>query len=268
MLSYISLELRLRRRALLGWAFVMFLFIAITVWSWGAGEGEELQKVYEELFRQLPEDFIKLFGKGVPETLNLESYYVINYFVLVHIVLLGAYSAYAGAGAVVDDVLERTGPLYLSLPISRRRLLLSRFLSIMTIVGGASLSSLIITYLTSLLFGAEELLGSNVLLLHLHSIPYLALCVSVGMLLGTVLPFTLAKPVAAGLVVLDYAVDTMSMGTDLEFLGYLTASRYYPALEVAVEGTVSALDVGVLTLLSAVALFVAAAIYEEKDMPI
>ncbi|MEN2999786.1 MAG: ABC transporter permease subunit [Acidilobaceae archaeon] len=268
MLSYISLDLRLRRRALLGWSLVMFLFIVITVWSWGAGEGEELQKIYEELFRQFPEDFIKLFGKGVPETLSLEAYYVINYFVLVHIVLLGAYSAYAGAGAVVDDLLERTGPLYLSLPISRRRLLLSRFVSIMVIVGGASLSSLIITHLTSLFFGTEELMGRNILLLHLHSLPYLALCVSVGMLLGTVLPAALVKPVAAGLVVLDYAVDTMSLGTSLESLGYLTASRYYPALEVAVKGTVSAVDVTVLTLLCVIALFLAITIYEEKDMPV
>lgn len=266
MLNYARFDFRLRRRALLGWSLVLSAIIALTVWSWG--EEEELQRLYEELFKQFPEELMKLFGKGVPEVLGAEAFYVLNYFAWIYIVILGAYLAFVGAGAVVDDLLERTGPLNLSLPLSRRDLLLARFLSIAVLVLGLTVASLLATFLFAALMGVEELIGRNIVLLHLHAIPYLLLCVSVGMLLGTVLPPALAKPVSAGLVVLDYVMDTMSMGTALEPLGYLTASRYFPALEIATKGTVSALDLGVLSALVAIALFLAMLIYEGKDMPI
>lgn len=267
-LALVAYEFRLRRRSLLGWSILIILYLGLLTWAWRAG-ARELGEVYEQIISQYPEEFIKLFAKEVPRAFRAEAFYVIEYFVFAYVMALGAYVSYLGAGLIVDDVLERTGSLVLSMPISRRGLLASRFLSLLLLSTSISLASLATTVAIYGALGAhEDFRYSNIALLHLNGVFYLATCAALGVLVGAILPFHLAKPAVAGLALLCYVVDVMTAETSLEVIGYLAPSRYIDVMSIAVEGSLSSTNLAVSAVLTALLLLASIPLYERKDLPV
>ena len=132
-LALLEYELRIRRRVVVGWGLLVALWLAFTIWYWSTLEEpavEELQRLIE----QSPEWVIRFFAKGSPVAFTYQVYYVLEYHVMVYVLLLGALAAYLGAGAVVDDVLGRTGGLaMLATPTGRTGVLLVRLAALMAV---------------------------------------------------------------------------------------------------------------------------------------
>lgn len=268
LLSTILYELRLKRRAIVGWAAIIVLWVALVAWAWSAlEEGEHLQ-MYEQLVKAFPEGFVKLFGKGVPPVFNANTFYVYEYFVIVIVLAVGAYVAYLSAGNVVDDILDKIGPLNLSLPMPRWRLLLSRMLANIALAVIIMLISLAISSTLLILAVDRPITFKNITLLHLIGLLYAIGIISLATLLGTILPVTIAKSAAAGIVLVMYILDTMTQNTSLESVGFLTLTRYYPVLEIAVNGTIKIVDVAILTLATIILAIIAIALYRRKDIPV
>ncbi len=268
LLTTILYELRLKRRAIVGWAAIIVFWVALVAWAWSAlGEGE-LQEAYEQLVKDFPEEFLKLFAKGVPPVYNADTFYVYEYFVIVVVLAVGAYTAYISAGSVVDDVLDKAGPFNLILPMPRWRLLLSRMLANITLVAIIMVVSLAVSIILLVFAVGRPITFKNMILLHLTGILYAASIVSLATLLGTILPVTIAKPASAGLVLAMYVLDTMTLGTSLEDMGRLTLTRYYPVLEIAVYGTLKTLDAAVLALTTIILAIIAVTLYKRKDLPV
>ncbi|MEM0340637.1 MAG: ABC transporter permease subunit [Acidilobaceae archaeon] len=261
-------ELELKKRSLVGWTIIVSLYIGLVAWAWSKGVSE-LREYYEQILREFPEDFIKLFGKGVPQVLTPEAFYSLEYFVLMYVIALGAFAAYLGAGIIVDDVLEKSGALHLSLPISRKRLLLTRFFALLILLSLMTVVSFALSFLLYRLFGVHEDMNySNIALLHLCGTIYLTACAGLGVLAGSLLPFHLAKPTAAGIVVVGYVLDVMTLNTSIESIGYLSLSRYYEVLDIAIRGVFNMNNITVLIIVTLVFLVTAITLYERRDLPV
>ncbi|MDM7275017.1 MAG: ABC transporter permease subunit, partial [Thermoprotei archaeon] len=213
-------------------------------------------------------EIMKLFGKGIPPVFDANTFYVFEYFVIVVVLAVGAYIAYVSAGSVVDDVLYKTGAVNLSLPMPRWKLLLSRIIANFILAVVVMAVSLLISTMLLVLVADRPLTLKNVTLLHLMGIIYAASVISLATLLGTILPITLAKSTAAGIVLAMYILDTMTLNTSLENLGYLTLTRYYPVLEIAVHGTLKTADAIILALATTILTVAAIVLYRRKDIPV
>lgn len=265
-LALLEYEFRLGRRSIIGWGIIVVLWVALTAWYWSILEESTLEEL-QRLLEQSPEWFVRFFAKGTPLALTYTVFYIFDYYVLVYVILLGAYAAYAGAGAVVDDVLGRTGGLTLATPIGRTRVMLARLATltlIITMITLVSLTTSIALQLT--LVGGGEL--GWLLKLHTIGIPYLVACTTLGLLVGSALPASIAKQVAAGLILAMYTIETATKGTGAEGLSLLTITHYYPALEIAVNNTTPVTSIVTLVAITAILIAISATIYNRKDLPV
>ncbi len=102
----------------------------------------------------------------------------------------------------------------LATPTGRRGVLLVRLAALVTV-------ALALTFLITSAALQLTLVGGGDLWwlveLHLAGLPYLVACTTLGLLAGSILPTSIAKPTATG----------------LEWVGLLTITHYYPALEIA-----------------------------------
>lgn len=268
MLSLLVFELKLKRRSVIGWFLVLLAYIGLVAWAERALEEGELAKLYEELVKQYPEEFIKIFGKGVPQVFTPEIFYTIEYFVIMYVIVVAAYIAYVSAGSIVDDVLEKTGFLVLTTPQPRSRILLSRLAANVVLASTITLLSLILTILLVDVIAERNLNVERIVLLHANGVLYLVACASLGALLGSILPIAMAKLVAPTVILLGYALDTMTVGTNLEVLGYLSLTRYFPVAEI-VAGRGVNVEYALVLVVVAIAMTILAVItYNRRDLPV
>jgi ABC-2 type transport system permease protein len=266
-LALLEYELRLRRRVVIGWGLLVVLWIALIMWYWSTLEEpavEELQRLIE----QSPEWFIRFFAKGSPVAFTYQVYYVLEHHVVVYVLLLGALAAYLGAGAVVDDVLGRTGGLaMLATPTGRMGVLLVRLAALAAVAVVLTLTSLITsTILQLVLVGGGELWW--LVKLHLAGLPYLVACTTLGLLAGSTLPASIAKPTAAGLVLAMYVAEMTTKGTRLEGVSLLTITHYYPALEIALNNITPVTETATLIVIALALTTLSIVFYNRKDLPV
>lgn len=266
MISLVLYELKLKRRIMLGWLVVIALYIGLVAWAERALEEGEMQRLYEELVKQYPEEFIKLFAKGIPLVFTSEVFYTIEYFVFMYVIVLAAYIAYVSAGSIVDDVLDKTGFIVLTTPQTRTRILLSKFLSNTILAVVITLLSLILTVTLVNVVAGRQFNVERIALLHVTGLVYLTTYIALGSLLGSILPLTIAKPVSATIALVAYLLDTMTLGTSLEILGYLSPSRYFPVLDMVVEGEVRVAYIILLVATTIAALALALVAYNRRDL--
>ena len=266
-LALLEYELRLRRRVVIGWGLLVALWLAFTIWYWSTLEEPAVEEL-RRLIEQSPEWVIRFFAKGSPVAFTYQVYYVLEYHVVVYVLLLGALAAYLGAGAVVDDVLGRTGGLaMLATPTSRTGVLLVRLAALVAIAMVLTLTSLITsTALQLVLVGGGE--PWWLVKLHLAGLPYLVTCTTLGLLAGSTLPASIAKPTAAGLILAMYIAEMTTKGTGLEWIGLLTITHYYPALEIALNNITPVTETATLIVIAVALTTLSIVFYNRKDLPV
>jgi ABC-2 type transport system permease protein len=88
----------------------------------------------------------------------------------------------------------------------------------------------------------ESIDPASLVLVHLFSVPYLFVAASVGLLCSVLLSRgDTAQRVAIAVVFMLFVLDSVTAGTNFEWLAALSPTRYYDPTEILVEGSV---DVG------------------------
>jgi ABC-2 type transport system permease protein len=218
------------------------------------------------------EAYVENLPTAVSEGFNVQAINTIQGFLaaelyqFVWLLLLGLYMAYAGGGTVAGDVETGRLDLLLATPVSRRRLVLEKFLSLSVPIVLVNLFGLLFVYGGAVLVD-ESIAIADLAAVHLLSIPYLYVCASVGLLLSVVLSRAdVAQRGGIAAVFALFLLDTVSLGTDYEWLGKLSPTRYFDPTDILVEGTY---DVGgALVLSAATVLLVLASLlrFQQRDV--
>ena len=208
---------------------------------------------FEAYVESLPEALQESFGTTAFGT--IEGFLATEFYQFAWVLLLGLYVAYAAGGTVAGrlDRLE----LVLAAPVSRSRVIVEKYVSLLTPIVVLNLLMPLFVYASVLLVG-ESISFVDLLLVHLFSVPYLLACTSIGLLLSVVLPRgDLAQRGGIAAVFLLFVLDSVTGPTDFEALGAVSPTRYYDTTEILVEGTY---DVGgAIILLTAAFLLLAVA---------
>ncbi|SFR93071.1 ABC-2 type transport system permease protein [Halomicrobium zhouii] len=230
-------ETRRQVRGTLTMAVGLGAFAALIVGIFPSVEASGVD--FQDYIESLPEAFQASFG--VESFGTIEGFLAVEFYQFVWVLLLALYVAYAAGDAVAGDVESGKLDLLLATSVSRSRLLVERFLALMTPVVVLNLLVPLVVFGSVLAVG-ESLDPASLVLVHLLSVPYLFVAANVGLLFSVVFSRGgVAQRIAIAAVFMLFVLDSVTAGTNFEWLAALSPTRYYDPTEILVEETV---DVG------------------------
>jgi ABC-2 type transport system permease protein len=198
----------------------------------------------EAIFSDFPQQFTEGFGLAAFNT--LPGLLAVELYQFGWILVLGLYLAYTAAGLVAGDIETGRMDTLLSAPISRTRLVGEEFLSMLVPILAVNAITPIVLYIGSVLID-EPLDVTNLVALHALAVPYLLCCAAVGFALSVFLANeSLAQNASVGVLVVAFLIETVFIGTDLEFLGVLTPMNYFDPTEILVNANYDFAGAGIL----------------------
>lgn len=212
----------------------------------------------------LPPALVEAFGIEALGT--IEGFLATELYSFGWVILLGLYLAYSAASLVADEVEDGRMDLLLSLPVTRRRIVLEKFASVLVPIAAVNVVTPVVVYGLVLAVG-ESIAVDDLVMVHLLSVPYLLATAAIGLLASVVFDrASVAQRVGAGAVFGLFLAESVVTGTDVAWLGALSPTRYYDPTAVLVS---SEWDLaGAAVLLAATALLVAASVrrFERTDV--
>jgi ABC-2 type transport system permease protein len=262
MLETTRYEARRRVRGTLALAVLLgaFALLVITIYPTIAESSADI----DALIESLPESFREGFGAETYTT--VEGFVAAELYNSVWVLLLGLYMAYAAAGTLADDI--DTGRLYLvlSAPVARKRIALEKFLSLGLPIGVLNLTMPLVVFGGTIAIG-YPLDPYYLLVVHVLSIPYFLVCSGIGMVLSVALSRgDTAQRSAIAIVFLLFLLDSVTLGTDYEWLGVVSPTRYVDPTEVLLHETVDLVDPLLLLLVAFGLVFCSLVWFERRDL--
>lgn len=212
------------------------------------------------------------FPPALVESMQLEVIATIEGFMALELywfgwlIVLGVYVAYEAASTVAGDVEDGTMDTLLAAPVSRWRVLAEKYLALLVPILLVNAVVLVVVAAGTRLVD-EPIAAVDLVAVHALSVPYLLFWGAFGMLASVTAPRrVVAEGVAAGALVATFLVETVADGTDLDWLGVVSPTRYYDPVAIL---TASEYDyVGAATLLAgaAVLLLASGAWFARRDV--
>lgn len=216
---------------------------------------------FEAYVESLPAAFQESFA--IESITTIEGFLAVEVYQFVWVLLLGLYLAYLGGGMVAGDVETGRIDLLLATPVSRKRALVETYLAALVPILALNITMPVVV-LGGVIAIGKSISLANLLALHALAVPYLLLTAAIGLVLSVVLRRSdLAQRGGLAVIFMLFVLDSVTAGTDVEWLGALSPTRYYAPADILVDGTY---DVGgaVLLLVAATLLVVASAEYFNR----
>ncbi|AWB26375.1 ABC transporter permease subunit [Halococcoides cellulosivorans] len=241
-------------------AVLFALFGALYVWV-----GPQMTDAgFTEMLDAMPPALNELFGF---ETLDsIEGLLASEFYTLGWMVGVGGYLASAAAGSVAGEFGEGRLDTMLAGPVTRRSVLLGKFLALGVPIVALSVAVPILLSGTAFLFG-DPLALDDLAVLHALSLPYLVCWAAIGLLVGVVVRRgRVAGRVALGAVFAAWLLEAVIVTTEYDALGGLSPMRYLDPPGVLVHGEIDLVGAGVLTVVAIVCLALAVFLFQRRDL--
>lgn len=205
---------------------------------------------FEAYMESLPPAFREAFG--IANLTTIEGFLATEYYQFAFVILLGMYAAYVGGRLIAAEVETGRADLVLAGPVSRYRLVLERYLSLVpTFVVVNVVVGLVV--LGAVLAIDEALVLERLLVVHLLSLPYLLLCSAIGLVLSVLVSRTdTAQRAGLGLVFGLFLLDSLTAATDYGYVGAVSPTRHYDPTAVLVQGQYDWVGAGAMLVATAV----------------
>lgn len=218
----------------------------------------------DALLAAYPDALMKAFG--VQTLATIEGFLASELYTFAWVLLVGLYFAYGAASLIAGDVERGRLDLLLALPVSRSRLAIEKFLSLLTPLAVVSIVMPTAVYVSTVLID-EPIALADLAALHLLSIPYLLTCAGIGFLASVLFDRTsIAQRAALGVVFALFLVESLVTGTDYEWLGTLSPTRYIDANAILLDSEYNLVGGAILLVAAVVLVGVAVAWFQRKDV--
>ncbi|QGN07551.1 hypothetical protein Hrd1104_09680 [Halorhabdus sp. CBA1104] len=218
----------------------------------------------ETLFEQLPAAMVEQMGLEHMGT--LEGFIAIELYEYVWLLGLGAYLSYLAGGTIAGDVENGRMDTLLAAPVSRARLLVERYLALLTPIVVVNVAVFVGVYGATLVI-EETIPLVDLAAVHALSVPYLLACGAFGMGVSVVAPRRrIAEGVAAGTIIGTFLLELLVSGTDVSWLGAIAPMRYYDPLAILTESVYDPVGAGILLVAAIVLLGGSGWLFGEVDV--
>lgn len=225
---------------------------------------ESMGDTVDRLMESYPEPLLKAFG--VETLATMEGFLASELYTFAWMLLVGAYFAYAGASLIAPAVERGQMDVLLSLPLSRARLLLESFASLLVPLVALNVVVPLVVYFGSVAVD-YPVDAVDVAALHLLSVPYFLVCAGIGLVASVAFDrASVAQRVALGALVGLFFAESLLVDTDFEAVGAVSPSRYLHPNAVLSEGQYALGDAAVLTVAAVALVAVAVVWFRRKDV--
>jgi len=261
MLETARYETRRHLRGTVALTVGVSLYVAFIVWYFSLVD----PSAYEQIAESVPPAMREAFGIDTIGT--IEGWLGGQIYTFVWVVGLGIYFAYAAAGKIASHIETDRMDLLLSFPVSRRRLLLETFASMLLPLVLLNVVVVGVTYGLVLAIG-ETIDPIHLVMAHLLSIPYLLVCAAIGTLLSVLVNrAAVAERAAIGLLFALWLLESaVGAAPQFAWIQYLSPTHYYSPTPVLIAGTYDALDAGVLLAAFVALLAVSQFLFRRRDI--
>ncbi|MHB9286168.1 ABC transporter permease subunit [Halobacteriales archaeon Cl-PHB] len=220
----------------------------------------ELQAYIENL----PPAFRTMFG--VESFATVEGFLATEFYAFGWVILLGLYFAYVAGGLIAGEVEDHRMDMLLSLPVSRRRIALERFLGIVPTMLVVNVVGFVFVFVGLFVIGESGSLN-DFAMVHLLSLPYLLACGGLGLVLSVLTASEdRAKRGALGLVFGLFLLESLSATTDYDWVGAVSPTRYYDPTGVLVMGEYDLTGALILFVAATVLVGLAVELFRRMDV--
>ena len=248
-------EARQRVRGTLAFAVLLGAFALLIIYLYPTIA--ESSADIDALIESLPESFREGFGAETYTT--IEGFVAAELYQTVWVLLLGLYMAYAGGGLLAGDV--ESGRLYLVLatPVSRKRVAFEKFLSLGLPIVVLNVSMPLVV------FGGTVAIDYP--LDPAYLLVVLLVCSGIGLALSTILDRgDAAQRAGLALVFLLFLLDSVTIGTDVEWLGAVSPTRYLDPTEILLHETIDLVDPLLLSIVAIVIVLGSLGHFQHRDL--
>mgnify|MGYP000088425307 FL=1 len=218
----------------------------------------------DALLADLPPALVE--SMGLQHMGTIEGFLALELYQFVWVLGLGAYVAYSAASTIAGDVEDGRMDTLLAAPVSRRRLLLEKYLALLSPVVVVNVVVFCVVAAGTAVIG-EPVALADLVAVHALSMPYFMACGAAGMVASVAAPRRLvAEGVAAGAVVGTFLLQSLTTGTSAEWLGSVAPMRYYDPLAVLTASEYDPVGAGILLAAAAALLAVAVRVFEGADV--
>lgn len=219
----------------------------------------------EALLAQLPPALVESFGLAQMGT--VEGFLALELYQFIWTLGLGCYLAYLAAGTIAGDIEADRLDTLLAAPISRRRLLVEKYLALLAPILIVDVVVFAVVAVGSRLV-AEPIALVDLLVVHGLAVPYLLACGAFGLVTSVVASrLVVAEGVAVGAIIGSFLLRTLVSSTDLSWLGHLAPMAYYDPLTILTRSQYDLTGGAILVGVAAVLLAGSVLIFEEVDVP-
>jgi ABC-2 type transport system permease protein len=239
----------------------VFALLVVSLFPSIAESGVDFEEYVESLPPAFQEGFV-----GSASLTTVEGFLSTEMYQFLWLLLLGLYLAYSAGALIAGDIEADRMDMLLATPVSRSRVVVEKFLSLLVPILLVNLVTPFVVY-GGLLAIDESIDVAALFGVHLLSIPYLLTCAGVGLLLSALVSrASLAQRGGIGVVFGLFMLDTVTTDTDFDWLGVLSPTRYYSPVDILGQGSYDL--AGALLLLSATVVLVVAsvAVFERRDI--
>lgn len=204
---------------------------------------------------------------GIETLASIEGFLAVEIYNFVWVLVLGLYFAYTAAGLIAADIERDRMDLLLSFPVTRSRLLVEKFSSLLVPILAFNVVGAIVVYAGVLAIG-ESIDPLSVGMVHLLSIPYLLVCGALGLVLSVLVDRAdVAKRVSIALVFVLYLIESIAASAEgVEWLQYVSPTNYYDPTPILVHETYDLLDAGILLVIFLGLLIVSQLLFQRRDI--
>jgi ABC-2 type transport system permease protein len=237
------------------------LYSAFIIWYFTVLEGIE----FEDVFADLPPAMMEAFG--IESLSTIEGFLGAELYSFVWVLGLGLYFAYAAGGLIATDIQNERMDLLLSFPISRSRLLVEKFASLLFPIVAVNIFTGGAIYLFVSAIG-ESIDPRYLVLVHALSIPYLLACAGIGVVFSAVVSRgAIAERGAIGVVFVLFLVESVVGGADqYDWIQYISPTHYYEPTPILIDGTYELVDSGILIVAFFGLLLLSQVLFHRRDI--
>ncbi|MFA9417449.1 ABC transporter permease [Natrinema sp. HArc-T2] len=253
---------RLRGSLLLAGALIALIVLTVALFP----SIEETGVDFDAYLESLPPEATRAFVGSVTTLTTIEGYLVSQLYQFGWVLLLAIYYAYAAASTVAGEIERGTAEVMLSLPISRTRFVVAKFLSLVPGLVLVNAITFLAIYLGVELVG-ESVSVTRLFAVHAYSIAYLLACAGVGLVASVAFDsIRRAQTVGAGAVFGLFLLDTFTFDTEYEWLGDIAFSRYFDPGAILVDGEIAWPDLSLLVIAVVVLVVASSEFFERRDL--
>ena len=207
------------------------------------------------------------FFRGFEYMNTYAGFVAVEAYELFWILILGILVGFVAASLISREVEGKTIDLLMSNPVSRRQLVLQKYLGIIPFILFVNIATMLTVMGITVVIG-EELNFGYLAFTHAGSIIYFLTIASIGMLVSVIIDEKMKASIyTIAIVVGMFLFDSISrLIPDYESLGYLSLTHYYVPTDILINGNVDVGGLVVLIVITLLCLFASLIYFDYRNI--